>query len=210
LIRTDNNGDTLWTKTWGSDEHDGAMSVVQTTDGGFVWTGYRKTSTFVQDLWVVKADADGNTQASQTYGGTFNSIGRCINRNSDGRLIITGNYYNEVTNTRDIWLLNFDPTFTDVERDDDKKIPNEIFLKQNYPNPFNPLTTIEFGIPETKFVSLTIYNMLGEQLEVLVNENLSAGSYTVNWIAEDLPSGVYLYKLLVGNYLESKKMILLK
>ena len=210
LIRTDSDGDTLWTKTWGSDEHDGAMSVVQTNDGGFVWTGYRKISTFVQDLWVVKTDADGNTQASKTYGGTFNNIGRCINSKSDGSLIITGNYYNEITNTRDIWLLNFDPTLSDVERDDDKKIPVEIFLKQNYPNPFNPSTTIEFGIPESNFVTLTIYNMLGEQIEVLVNENLSAGNYKVNWNAKDFSSGIYVYKLLAGKFIESKKMILLR
>ena len=83
-------------------------------------------------------------------------------------------------------------------------------LKQNYPNPFNPYTTIEFGIPESNFVTLTIYNMLGEQLEVLVNEALSAGDYKANWIAEELPSGIYVYKLVTGNYMESKKMILLK
>ena len=210
LIRTDYDGDTLWTKTWGSDEHDGAMSVVQTTDGGFVWTGYRKMSTFIQDLWVVKTDAYGNTQASKTYGGTFNSIGRCINSKDDGSLIITGNYYNEVTNTRDIWLLNFDPTISDVERDDDKKIPNEIFLKQNYPNPFNPVTTIEFGIPESRYVILAVYNLLGEQLEVLVNENLSSGNYSVTWYAKDLPSGLYLCRLVAGNYVATKKMILIK
>jgi len=175
-----------------------------------VWTGYRKMSTFVQDLWVVKTDADGNTQASKTYGGTFNSIGRCINSKSDGSLIITGNYYNEVTNTRDIWLLNFDPTISAVERDDDKKIPIEIFLKQNYPNPFNPSTTIEFGIPESKFVTLFVYNLLGEQVDFLVKENLSSGNYSITWNAEQLPSGIYLCKLVAGNYVETKKMVLLK
>jgi hypothetical protein len=148
--------------------------------------------------------------SSKTYGGTFNNIGRCINKNSDGSLIITGNYYNEVTNTRDIWLLNFDPNFTDVEPNDETKIPETIILKQNYPNPFNPNTTIEFGIPEIEFVTLAVYNILGEQLAALVNETLFAGSYKVNWIAEKLPSGIYVYKLLAGNYIESKKMILLK
>jgi hypothetical protein len=210
LIKTDNDGDTLWTKTWGSDEHDGAMSVVQTTDGGFVWTGYRKMSTFIQDLWVVKTDADGNTLSSKTYGGTFNSIGRCINKIDNGSLIITGNYYNEVTNTRDIWLLNFDPTFTDVKRDDETKIPETIVLKPNYPNPFNPFTTIEFGIPESKFVTLAVYNLIGEQVSVLVKENLTAGNYKANWNATDLPSGIYIYKLITGKFVETKKMILLK
>ncbi len=210
LIKTDNDGDTMWTKTCGSDEHDGAMSVVQTMDGGFVWTGYRKMSTFIQDLWIVKTDADGNTLSSKTYGGTFNSIGRCINNKDDGSLIITGNYYSEVTNTRDIWLLNFNPNFTDVERDEETQIPETIILKQNYPNPFNPSTTIEFGIPECKFVTLTIYNMLGEQISVLVKENLTAGNYKANWNAADLPSGIYFYKLIAEKFIETKKMIFLK
>lgn len=210
LIKTDNDGDTMWTKTWGSDEHDGAMSVVQTMDGGFVWTGYRKMSTFIQDLWIVKTDADGNTLSSKTYGGTFNSIGRCINNKDDGSLIITGNYYNEVTNTRDIWLLNYDPNFTDVEHEEEKQIPETIVLKQNYPNPFNPSTTIEFGIPESQFVTLAVYNLLGEKVSVLVKENLTAGNYTANWDATELPSGIYIYKLISGKIVETKKMLLLK
>jgi len=93
LIKTDSNGDTLWTKTWGGDEHDGALSVVQTSAGGYVWTGYLDISTFNQDLWVLKTDSDGNTQWSKTYGGTFSNVGRSINKNSDGSLIIAGEYY---------------------------------------------------------------------------------------------------------------------
>jgi len=210
LIKTDSNGDTLWTKTWGTEMHDGAMSVVQTSDGGFVWTGYKYISTFVQDLWVLKTDEDGNMLWSKTYGGTFNNIGRSINKNIDGSLIITGDYYSEVTNTRDLWLLNVDPDVSDVERDDEAPIPETIILKQNYPNPFNPSTTIEFGIPESQFVTLAVYNLLGEQVGLLVNENLSAGNYKATWNADDLPSGIYIYKLSAGVFNQSNKMILMK
>jgi hypothetical protein len=125
-------------------------------------------------------------------------------------LIITGNYYNEVTNTRDIWLLNFDPTISDVESDNEAQIPETIVLKQNYPNPFNPFTTIEFGIPESQFVTLAVYNLLGEQVSVLVKENQTAGYYKVNWDVTDLPSGIYFYKLIAGKFVKTKKMILLK
>ena len=210
LIRTDNNGDTIWTKTFGTEMHDGAMSVAQATDGGFVWTGYKYISTFVQDLWIVRTDANGNTLSSKTYGGTFNSIGRCINNNSDGSLIISGNYYNEMTNTRDIWLLNFDPTISDIKRDADTQIPDEVFLKQNYPNPFNPVTTIEFGIPEAGLVQLSIFNILGQQTEQLISECLSAGNYKTSWTAGEWPSGIYICKLTAGKHIETKKMILLK
>ena len=210
LVKIDANGDTLWTKTFGDNFDERAYSVLQTSDGGFVFTGLQHKSVWDDDLWIVKTDENGNFLWSKNYGGEHWELGQSINQNNDGSLIITGNYYSEVTNTRDIWLLNFDPTFTDVERDDEAQIPETIMLKQNYPNPFNPTTTIEFGIPESNFVTLTIYNMLGEQLEVLVNETLSAGSYKANWNAEELTSGIYVYKLLAGNYLESKKMILLK
>ncbi len=210
LIKTDSNGDTLWTKTWGTEMHDGAMSVVQTSDGGFVWTGYKYISTFVQDLWVLKTDEDGNMLWSKTYGGTFNNIGRSINKNIDGSLIITGDYYSEVTNTRDLWLLNVDPNVSDVEKEEQALIPETIILKQNYPNPFNPTTTIEFGIPENGFVTLVVYNLLGEQVGLLVNENLSAGNYKVDWDAGDLPSGIYIYKLIAGGFSQSNKMIFMK
>ncbi len=210
LIRTDYNGDTLWTKTWGGETHDGAMSVVQTSDGGYVWTGYLNVSTFNQDLWVLKIDGDGNTLWSKTYGATFNNIGRSINKTIDGSLIIAGNYYSEVTNTRDVWLLNIDPDISNVEQDEQALIPETIILKQNYPNPFNPTTTIEFGIPESQFVILAVYNLLGEQVDLIVNENLSAGSYRVSWDANNFPSGTYIYKLSTGQISQSKKMILLK
>jgi hypothetical protein len=210
LIKTDSDGDTLWTKTFGGDTHDGALSVVQTSDGCYVWTGYLDISTFNQDLWVLKTDASGNTLWSETYGGTFNNIGRCINKTDDENLIITGDYYSEVTNTRDVWLLNVDPDVSDVERDENSQIPETIVLKQNYPNPFNPSTTIEFGIPESQFVTFAVYNLLGEQVSLIVNENLSAGNYKVDWDAGDLPSGIYIYKLIAGVFNQSNKMILMK
>jgi len=210
LVKTDYNGDTLWTRKWGGDEHDGAMSVVQTSDGGYVWTGYIKISTFNQDLWVFKADLNGNPQWSKTYGGTFNNIGRSINKTNDGSFVIAADYYSEETNTRDVWLLKVDPDISNVERNDNAQIPETIILKQNYPNPFNPTTTIEFGIPESQFVTLEVYNLLGEQVGIVVNEFLSAGNYDADWNAAELPSGIYIYKLVTGEHSLSNKMILMK
>jgi hypothetical protein len=99
---------------------------------------------------------------------------------------------------------------TSVEEINSGSIPNNYSLKQNYPNPFNPSTTIEFGIPESQFVKLAVYNLLGEQVGSLVNENLSAGNYKTTWNADDLPSGIYICKLVTGEFSLSNKMILLK
>ena len=88
--------------------------------------------------------------------------------------------------------------------------PSNYSLEQNFPNPFNPSTTINFTIPNSDFVTLKVYNILGSEVATLVNENLSAGSYRFNFDARNLASGVYLYELNAGNFREIKKMNLLK
>jgi len=89
-------------------------------------------------------------------------------------------------------------------------IPQNYSLEQNYPNPFNPETLIKFSIPEGNFTSLRIYDILGKEVAVLVNEELAAGSYKITYTAADLPSGIYLYLLSSGSFVEAKKMILIK
>jgi len=88
--------------------------------------------------------------------------------------------------------------------------PNDYTLSQNYPNPFNPSTSINFAIPNSEFVSLKIFNILGSEVATLVNETLAAGSYKFNFDASNLASGIYLYKLTAGNFAQIKKMNLLK
>jgi hypothetical protein len=83
-------------------------------------------------------------------------------------------------------------------------------LSQNYPNPFNPVTIIKYQIPELNFVTLKIYDVLGSEVTTLVNEEKPVGSYELEFNATDLPSGVYLYKLQAGSFVETKKMILIK
>lgn len=97
---------------------------------------------------------------------------------------------------------------TDVT--DELKTPTDFSLKQNYPNPFNPSTTISFSIPNEEFVSLIVYNSLGEEVAELVKETKSAGNYSVTFDASGLSSGVYIYRLSTGVSVQMKKMILNK
>jgi hypothetical protein len=92
----------------------------------------------------------------------------------------------------------------------DNNIPNIYSLEQNFPNPFNPSTKINYSITEKSFVSLKIYDVLGNEVSILVNEEKPAGCYDVEFNATGLPSGIYFYKLKAGQFLETKKMILLK
>ncbi|NOS86545.1 MAG: T9SS type A sorting domain-containing protein [Ignavibacteria bacterium] len=89
-------------------------------------------------------------------------------------------------------------------------IPKAYSLSQNYPNPFNPTTNIKFAIPQTGLVKLTVFDMLGREIETLVNENLNAGTYNADWVAANYPSGVYFYKLTSAGYSVTKRMVLVK
>jgi hypothetical protein len=95
------------------------------------------------------------------------------------------------------------------------EIADDFKLYQNYPNPFNPVTTLRFVIPATAGIhsdniQLIIYNFIGQKIETLVNESSSPGTYEIEFDGTDYPSGVYFYKLIVGDYFDTKKMILLK
>jgi len=89
-------------------------------------------------------------------------------------------------------------------------IPEKFGLFQNYPNPFNPSTNIKYQITHNEFVILKIFDITGREVESLVNENQSPGTYEISWNASNYPSGVYFYKLQAGDFVETKKMILLK
>ena len=93
---------------------------------------------------------------------------------------------------------------------DEMTLPDHYELSQNYPNPFNPSTTINFTIPKTSHVELFIYNLLGEKVSEVVNENLNRGNYTRNINLQDYSSGIYIYKLRSEDFTQIKKMILLK
>ncbi len=89
-------------------------------------------------------------------------------------------------------------------------VPNEFELSQNYPNPFNPATNIEYSIPEESFVELKVYDVLGNEVATLVNENQSAGVYRADFTGYDLTSGFYIARISAGNFNDTIKMILMK
>lgn len=89
-------------------------------------------------------------------------------------------------------------------------LPTVYALHSNYPNPFNPVTTIQYDLPKPSFVTLTVYNTLGETVKTLVNSEEFAGVHTVQFDASNIPSGVYFYRLQANDYVETKKMLLIK
>lgn len=113
-------------------------------------------------------------------------------------------------NNFDIYEIGFNITGVIAIENTGTVSPDEFNLSQNYPNPFNPATKIEFSIPNSSLVELTISDVLGRDIYTLVNEQLSAGNYSVNFNAANYPSGIYFYKIKAGNFTDTRKMILIK
>jgi len=107
--------------------------------------------------------------------------------------------------------LNWTNIVVGVDEENTNIVPSQFYVDQNYPNPFNPTTTIRFGLPQASNVDLRIYNILGQEVAVLVNgEFLNAGSYNIKFDASNLSSGTYIYRLQAGSNVVTKKMMLIK
>jgi len=127
-------------------------------------------------------DLDGNTPVSAFAGASFNGV-----------------YFDNQS-----W------TPVGIEDDFLSQIPTEFKLLQNYPNPFNPSTNIKYSVPELSFVNIIVFNLIGEEIAELVNEELQSGNYEVNFDAANLPSGIYFYRFQTASFVETKKMVLLR
>jgi photosystem II stability/assembly factor-like uncharacterized protein len=157
-------------------------TILRTTNGGASWI--TQTSGTTKDLFGVSfTDANNGTAVGW-----------------DGTILRT---------------TNGGATF--VEEEEIDEVPTEFLLSNNYPNPFNPSTKIKYQIPASlnpskggTLVILKVYDILGKEIETLVNEEKPVGTYEVNWYAKQLPSGVYFYQLKAGEFLQTKKMLLIK
>jgi hypothetical protein len=104
---------------------------------------------------------------------------------------------------------------TDIEERERRILPGKYALQQNYPNPFNPSTNVRFEVKSTGRVRIDIYNTLGQKVRTLVNDVRSAGKYSVNWngindVGDRVASGIYIYKMVAGDFVQTRKMILLR
>ena len=128
--------------------------------------------------------------------------------------IIPGQYIDNLTflGVPPFSIPGLDTRLTDeiVSVADKKSVLNSFVLEQNYPNPFNPSTSIQYAVSNRQFISLKVYDLLGNEVATLVNEEKPAGEYEIEFNAESLPSGIYFYQLNAGNYIDTKKMVFLK
>jgi len=140
----------------------------------------------------------------EATGGTIDVNGLFIAGESDG------NYQVSVSDSSSSIIASADINILVGVESENENIPNNITLSQNYPNPFNPYTTINFSLPNKSFVSLKVYDVIGREIKTLVSGEKKPGYYNIQFGSEQLSSGIYFYKLEAGNFIETKKMILLK
>ncbi len=218
LIKTDPQGSQIWVNTFGDGEITGGIDVQEIADGyiiaGFI-SGEGEESS---EGWLLRTNALGDTvwtiileQNTPTNG--FLSV----QKTEDNGYITVGVISNDNGQEEDldVWLVKTQPDPVGISEDQINLI-NKFTLSQNYPNPFNPETTINYNLINSGNVEIEIFNIKGQVVSTLVNQNKEAGYHSVVWNGKDssgnlVSSGLYLYKLIVDNKaIDMKKCLLLK
>ncbi len=220
------NGNPIWTKMWKGTSNFFTLQVVwgvlNLPNGGCLIYGATDKPGQVRegyyDPFAIAYSDNGDSlfairnTRSTSYGGvsSYFALAGWDNKNN---LILAGNIdtaavlFQSDEGAR-IWKYSI-PGITAV-KEQTNIIPTEFILQQNYPNPFNPTTTIKYSISERSFVSLKVYDILGNMVANLVNKEEAIGNYSIEFNASKLPSGVYFYRLQSGDISETKKLVLLK
>ena len=216
-IKYNSLGDSVWVNRYngGASDIDGASAVSVDKSGNVYVTGYSTNISTAFDYATMKYNTDGdlswiiNYTNSDFSGSSDEPFAMFVD--ASGIVYVTG------MSALDYAAIKYVPIPVSVENSP-RNIPNQFALEQNYPNPFNPTTKIKYTIPSVgtslmkflQFVQLKVYDVLGNEVATLVNEEKPAGSYEVTFDASQLSSGIYFYTLKAGSFTETKKMAMMK
>jgi len=182
-------------------------SAVKTDLSGNVYVTGNNITLSSSEFATIKYNTSGVQQWLQTYDAIGYSYSYAMALDTAGNVYVTGKSSNGTT--YDYATIKYVQTPTSVGPFS-IKVLNEFSISQNYPNPFNPSTNIKYTVGNNQFVSIKVYDVLGNEIATLVNEEKPAGNYEVNFNASSLSSGVYFYNLQAGSFVETKKLVLLK
>ena len=217
LLRLTPTGDTLWTRRYRNPAPDLGYGLDQTSDGGFVMTGemYRNAGIDPTDIYIVRTNSNGDTLWTKTVGGDGYERSYCVKQTFDGGFIVVGRTDSFGAGDDDFYIVKLAPESPTDVAETLEPLPFFYALGANFPNPFNLATVIEFSVPHRVQVSLDIFDVLGRKVRTLVDERKSPGSYRVDWDGRDesgktVSTGVYVYRLKADDFVQSRKMVLLK
>jgi hypothetical protein len=193
----------------------GSGNVLRTSDYGNSWIQKTIGTTAMTDVCFTDSangtvvGESGTIQRTTDGGDTWimHTSGITTRLNA---VSFSDQYNGTVVGSEGVILRTTNGGVTFIEEKEINVLPTNYTLSQNYPNPFNPNTKIRYSIPHTSKVIIRIYDILGNEIEMLVKEEKQTGIYEITWYAEGLPSGVYFYRIQAGEYTEVKKMMLLK
>ncbi len=173
-------------------------------------TGSSSRTSNGEDILTVKYNPAGAQQWAARWDGALhnNDQGRDIAVDGSGNVYVTGRALSSVNND-DYVTIKYSQTPSGVTQVSEE-IPGEFSLEQNYPNPFNPTTSIGLRIADFGFVSLKVYDITGKVVAVLLNREMNAGVYSIDFDAGNIGSGIYFYRMESGDFSATKKMILVK
>lgn len=218
LYKADADGNLVWQKRFRNALSWTAFDVRQTLDGGYILTGQiYNPGPQVSDVFLLKTNINGDSLWTKAFGGASDDVGRSVRQTFDGGFVIGGYTNSYGTGLYDMYLIKGDAqgVVTAVGGHEAQSLPEGFQLLQNYPNPFNPITTIRFGLALRGHVELNIYNILGQKVRTMLNDEMERGEHVVQWdskndAARSVASGVYFYRLTIGEFVQTRKMLLLK
>jgi photosystem II stability/assembly factor-like uncharacterized protein len=190
------------------------IGLIRTTDGGSIWS-FNELNIFGETFGMsFRTSSEGWAAAGDKFINSTDSGSTWIDYPTPGSTVIKDLVFTDSLTGYAVGddgvILKYIPSVVNRIINQQNSLPVDFSLSQNYPNPFNPVTQIKYGIPKAERVELTIFNVLGERIVTLVNEEQESGYYTVEWNGNNVSSGVYLYTLKAGDNFNVRKMILLK
>ena len=219
LIKVNDLGDTLWTRTYGGPSYDEAWGIIPGSDGNFLVAGHTGSyGAGDADFYLVKIDPEGNPLWSRTYGGTGEDKCGGLCASGDGDYYLAGRTASFTTPAYfDAYILKIEGAGTAVLPDDPQPLPDKVELLPPFPNPFNTSTAISYELQAASLVSLQVYDTAGRLVATLVDGPQASGAHSVTFDGSNLASGIYLARLATkpsdsGNptYTATQKLVLMK
>ncbi len=196
LVKTDVEGNFLWSRTYGGRDDDKCNSVIQAEDGGYILSGLtRSFGAGGSDIWLMRTNEAGDSLWSETFGGENNETSHSFLRTPDGGYILSGVTNSFGAGDVDMWLVKTGPDPVSAPNEPPEPLTNTFILNPAYPNPFNSTATIEYAVSFASKVTLSLYNLSGQRIETLVNGTIQAGVHRVMLDAGDMASGLYFVRL---------------